>query len=40
VAILLPLLWKKLRHGGTAQGFRAMNEALARRVTPLRRQEV
>ena len=30
--ILLPLLWKKLRDGGTAKGFRAMNEALARRV--------
>lgn len=30
--ILLPLLWKRLRGGGTAKGFRAMNEALARRV--------
>ena len=30
--ILLPLLWRKLRDGGTAKGFRAMNEALARRV--------
>ena len=30
--ILVPLLWKKLRDGGTAKGFRAMNEALARRV--------
>jgi hypothetical protein len=35
--ILVPLLWKKLRHGGTAKGFRAMNEALARRVAELRR---
>jgi hypothetical protein len=34
--ILLPLLWKKLRHGGTAKGFRAMNEALARRVAERR----
>ena len=30
--IMVPLLWKKLRDGGTAKGFRAMNEALARRV--------
>jgi hypothetical protein len=30
--ILLPMLWRKLRDGGTARGFRAMNEALARRV--------
>jgi hypothetical protein len=30
--ILLPLLWKKLRDGGTSKGFRAMNEALARLV--------
>ena len=30
--ILLPLLWKRLRDGGTAAGFRAMNEALALRV--------
>jgi hypothetical protein len=35
--ILVPLLWKKLRDGGTAKGFRAMNEALARRVAKLRR---
>jgi hypothetical protein len=34
--VLLPLLWKKLRVGGTAKGFRAMNEALARRVAELR----
>jgi hypothetical protein len=33
--ILVPLLWKKLRDGGTAKGFRAMNEALARRVAEL-----
>jgi hypothetical protein len=33
---LLPLLWKKLRDGGTANGFRAMNEALARRVAERR----
>ena len=33
--ILLPLFWKKLRDGGTAKGFRAMNEALARRVGEL-----
>ena len=38
--ILVPLLWKKLRDGGTAKGFRAMNEALARRVAELRRQVV
>ena len=36
--ILVPLLWKKLRDGGTAKGFRAMNEALARRVTARRRE--
>ena len=36
--ILVPLLWKKLRDGGTAKGFRAMNEALARRVAELRPQ--
>ena len=36
--ILVPLLWKKLRDGGTAKGFRAMNEALAHRVAELRRQ--
>jgi hypothetical protein len=30
--ILVPLLWKRLRDGGTAAGFRAMNEAFARRV--------
>ena len=35
--ILVPLLWKKLRDGGTAKGFRAMNEALARRVADLHR---
>lgn len=34
--ILLPLLWKKLRDGGTAKGFRAMNEAIARRVAERR----
>lgn len=34
--ILLPFLWEKLRDGGTAKGFRAMNEALARRVAELR----
>jgi hypothetical protein len=34
--ILLPLLWKKLRDGGTAKGFRAMNEALAQRVAERR----
>ena len=34
--ILVPLLWKKLRDGGTAKGFRAMNEALARRVAERR----
>jgi hypothetical protein len=34
--ILLPLLWKKLRDGGTAKGFRAMNEALVRRVAERR----
>lgn len=38
--LLVPLLWKKLRDGGTAKGFRAMNEALARRVAELRRQGV
>ena len=38
--ILLPLFWKKLRDGGTAKGFRAMNEALARRVTGLHPQAV
>jgi hypothetical protein len=30
-------LWRKLRDGGMAEGFRAMNEALARRVAELRR---
>ena len=35
--VLVPLLWKKLRDGGTAKGFRAMNEALARRVAELRK---
>jgi hypothetical protein len=34
--ILAPLLWRKLRDGGTAKGFRAMNEALAARVAELR----
>lgn len=34
--ILLPLMWKKLRDRGTAKGFRAMNEALARRVAERR----
>jgi hypothetical protein len=34
--ILVPLLWKRLRDGGTAKGFRAMNEALARRVAERR----
>jgi hypothetical protein len=34
--ILVPMLWKKLRDGGTAKGFRAMNEALARRVAEVR----
>jgi hypothetical protein len=38
--ILLPLLWKRLRDGGTAKGFRAMNEALARRVAGRHRQGV
>ncbi len=38
--ILLPLFWKKLRDGGTAKGFRAMNEALARRVAELHPQAV
>jgi hypothetical protein len=34
--ILVPLLWKKLRDGGTAGGFRAMNESIARRVAERR----
>lgn len=38
--ILVPLLWNKLRDGGTAKGFRAMNEALARRVAERRGQVV
>lgn len=38
--ILVPLLWRKLRDGGTAKGFRAMNEALARRVAERRRHAV
>jgi hypothetical protein len=38
--ILLPLFWKKLRDGGTAKGFRAMNQALARRVAELHPQAV
>jgi hypothetical protein len=33
--MLVTLMWKKLRDGGTAKGFRAMNEALARRVAEL-----
>jgi hypothetical protein len=36
--IMLPLMWKKLRDGGTAKGFRAMNESLARRVAERREQ--
>jgi hypothetical protein len=38
--LMVPLVWKRLRDGGTAKGFRAMNEALARRVTGLRRETV
>jgi hypothetical protein len=34
--VLMPLMWKRLRDGGTAKGFRAMNEALARRVAERR----
>ena len=34
--IMVPFLWKKLRDGGTAKGFRAMNEAIARRVAERR----
>ena len=34
--VLMPPLWKKLRDGGTAKGFRAMNEVLARRVAERR----
>ena len=34
--VLVPLLWKKLRDGGTAKGFVAMNEALAARVAARR----
>ena len=34
--ILLPFLWRKIRDGGTAKGFRAMNEAIARRVAERR----
>jgi hypothetical protein len=30
--VLVPFLWKRLRDGGTAKGFAAMNEALAARV--------
>lgn len=33
--VLVPLLWRRLERGGTAKGFRAMNEALARRVAEL-----
>ena len=29
-------MWKRLSDGGTAKGFRAMNEALARRVAERR----
>ena len=36
--VLLPLLWKKLRDGGTAKGFAAMNQALATRVAARRAQ--
>lgn len=36
--ILVPLMWRRLRDGGTAKGFRAMNEALARRVAERRGQ--
>jgi hypothetical protein len=35
--VLVPLVWPKLE-SGTAKGFRAMNEALARRVATRRRQ--
>ena len=38
--ILVPLLWKRLRDGGTAKGFRAMNEALAARVAERRARAV
>jgi hypothetical protein len=31
--VLLPMMWRSLSQGGTAKGFRAMNEALARRVS-------
>jgi hypothetical protein len=34
---LVPVLWRRLEDG-TAKGFRAMNEALARRVTARRRE--
>jgi hypothetical protein len=34
--VLVPLLWRKLEEG-TSKGFRAMNEALARRVATRRR---
>jgi hypothetical protein len=34
--VLVPLMWKRLSTGGTAKGFRAMNEALARRVAERR----
>ena len=33
---LLPLMWRKLRDGGTAKGFVLMNEALAARVAARR----
>ena len=38
--VLAPLLWKKLRDGGTAKGFTAMNKALADRVASRRAQPV
>ena len=38
--VLLPLLWKKLRDGGTAKGFAAMNQALAARVASRRARPV
>jgi hypothetical protein len=34
--VLVPLLWRKLRDGGTAKGFTAMNEALMTRVADQR----
>jgi hypothetical protein len=38
--LLVPFLWKKLRDGGTAKGFAAMNEALAARVADRRAHRV